>query len=131
MNAAMEQSAFNGPQRSAATGAAAPIGPRIARWSGTGLICAWAAFWIWFAGSVAISEGGQSWLYGGGVVLGCLVVAISAIGWPRIGGALGIAAGVFIAWFFRGADALLLFACPPIIGGLLAATGGWAMRRRG
>lgn len=108
-----------------------PMGPRIVRWSGTALIGAWAAFWSWFAASVAISEGGQSWLYGGGIVLGCLVVALAAVLWPRVGGVLAIVAGLFIAGFFRGADAILLFATPPIIGGALALAGGWLAHRRG
>jgi hypothetical protein len=106
-----------------------PTGPTIVRWTGTALIGAWAAFWMWFAASVAVSEGGQSWLYGGGIVLGCLVVALAAIRWPRVGGALAIAAGLFIAWFFNGAQAILLFACPPIVGGLLAVLGGWIVRK--
>lgn len=108
----------------------APTGPRIVRRSGTALIGAWAAFWSWFAASVAISEGGQSWLYGGGIVLGCLTVALATVLWPRVGGALAIAAGLFIAWFFHGAQAILLFATPPIIGGTLAVVGGWMVARK-
>lgn len=110
---------------------AVPMGPRIVRWTGTALIGAWAAFWIWFAASVAMFEGGQSWLYGGGIVLGCLAIAITVIRFPRIGGALAIAAGLFIAWFFSGAQAILLFACPPIVGGLLTLAGGWLSHGRG
>lgn len=119
------------PAPSAPLARSMPTGPRIVRWSGTVLICSWAAFWMWFAGSVAISEGGQSWLYGGGVVLGCLAIAITVLRFPRIGGAVAIAAGLFIAWFFNGAQAILLFACPPIIGGLLTLGGGWLARNRG
>ncbi len=108
-----------------------PIGPRIVRWSGTAVICAWAAFWTWFCFNVAASEGGQSWLYGGGVIVVSLAIAGAILRWPRIGGALAIAAGLFSFWFFPGAQAALLMGLPPIIGGGLAAAGAWALRNRG
>jgi len=108
-----------------------PIWPRTIRWTGTGLICAWAAFWTWFAFNVAASEGGQSWLYGGGVIVASLAIATAAIRWPRLGGALAIGAGLFSLWFFPGAQAALLMASPPIVGGVVAAIGGWMVRRRG
>lgn len=108
-----------------------PIWPRAARWSGTAVVCAWAAFWTWFCFNVAMSEGGQSWLYGGGVILVSLGIAAATVRWPRIGGALAVGAGVFSFWFFPGAQAALLMGCPPIIGGALAAAGAWVARGRG
>ncbi|MBX3405276.1 MAG: hypothetical protein KF869_00825 [Phycisphaeraceae bacterium] len=116
---------------SAAARRSGPIWPRAVRWSGTAVVCAWAAFWTWFCFNVAMSEGGQSWLYGGGVILVSLGIAAATVRWPRIGGALAVGAGVFSFWFFPGADAALLMACPPIIGGMLAAAGAWMGRGRG
>ena len=107
-----------------------PIWPRAVRWTGTGLVCAWAAFWTWFCANVAISEGGQSWLYGGGVIVASLAIAAMTLRWPRVGGALAISAGVFSIWFFPGAQAAMLMALPPIVGGVLAVMGGWMGTRK-
>lgn len=119
------------PAASAPLARPVPTGPRIIRWSGTALICAWAGFWTWFCFNVAASEGGQSWLYGGGVIVVSLAIAAATLRWPRIGGALAIAAGLFSFWFFPGAQAALLMGLPPIVGGALAAAGAWVMRNRG
>lgn len=87
------------------------------------LVTAWAAFWTWFCASVALSEGGQSYLYGGGII--AIAWAVTALAWwkPRCGGIALIAAGIFAAWFFQGAQAWLLMAAPPAVAGVvLAAT---------
>lgn len=109
----------------------APWWPRAARWTGTVIIAAWAVFWTWFAGSVAVSEGGRSWLFGGGLIAVSLAIAAVTIFRPRVGGVLAIGAGLFSLWFFAGAWALLLLATPPIVGGVLASLGGWNRGKRG
>lgn len=116
---------------SAVAGRSGPIWPRVVRWAGTALVCAWAVFWTWFCFNVALSEGGRSWLYGGGVILVSLIIAAATVHRPRIGGALAVGAGVFSFWLFPGAAAALLMGCPPVVGGVLAAAGSWMGRGRG
>jgi hypothetical protein len=88
-------------------------------------ITAWAAFWTWFCASVAFSEGGQSYLYGGGVI--AIACAVTALAWwrPLWGGIALIATGIFAAWFFQGAQAWLLMAAPPLVAGLMLLVGQW------
>ena len=89
------------------------------------VVTAWAAFWTWFCASVAISEGGQSYLYAGGII--AIAWAVTALAWwrPRWGGIALFAAGIFAAWFFQGAQAWMLMAAPPAVAGLLLLASQW------
>jgi hypothetical protein len=92
---------------------------RVVRATALVLVTAWAAFWTWFCAGVAISEGGQSYLYGGGII--AIAWGVTALAWwrPVWGGLMLMATGVVAAWVFQGASAWMLMAAPPEVAGMM------------
>ncbi|MBL9032540.1 MAG: hypothetical protein JNM80_12645 [Phycisphaerae bacterium] len=77
-----------------------------------------AAFWLWFAISVGVSEGRSALPY---VAAFCVPVAlIAALTWlrPRAASVVLIGAGVFAAWYYPHPAARLMLALPAIMAGL-------------
>lgn len=87
-------------------------------------LLAWAGFWGWFAAAVVIGEarGGER----GGIPYAAALIVIlagllfAAFRWPRLGGALLVAAGVGAAVFFNSAAAQMWLAAPAIVLGALS-----------
>jgi hypothetical protein len=82
------------------------------------LSSAWAAFWTWFCASVAVSEGGRSYLYAGVII--AIAWSLTALAWwrPRFGGFALLCTGLLSAWIFPGGWAWLLMAAPPVLAGI-------------
>jgi len=112
------------PTSSAPLARQRPTGPTIVRWTGTVLIGAWASFWTWFAASVAVSEGGQSWLYGGGLCVIALGLVGVVIRWPRAGGVAAVLLGAASMLLLTYPNVWMMMGLPLVVGGVLAAVGG-------
>ena len=108
---------------------AMPRHPRVALNLYRALALLWAAFWLWFG---AVSGAGPGWaglvhnLPNAAPWLVALLVALSALRWPRIAGGILLAFGVLLSvWAFIefwGAQALPLMlgalALPPLVCGI-------------
>ncbi len=103
--------------------------PRLLRWGGTTVIGAWATFWSWFAASVAIGEGGQSWLYAGGLIVIALGLVAAVARWPRAAGIAAAALGAASIPVLTHPGMWMLMGLPLVVGGVLAAWGGGTPRR--
>jgi hypothetical protein len=108
-----------------------PIWPRATRWTGTGIVCAWAAFWSWFAASVTLSEGGEALVYGAGALVIALGLAGAVLKWPRAGGMVAISAGALSMVVFAYPNLWMMMGLPLVVGGALAAVGGRVQRDHG
>ncbi len=89
-----------------------------ARWVARSLLIVWAGFWLWFniASMVGERDGAQPHL---ALALITVALAVTCWCWPRIGGVLMIAAGVFAARAFPHTAAFLLLAVPGTAIGVL------------
>ncbi len=101
--------------------------PRWPLWLFRGVLVAWAGFWTWFVVVDGISDGfAKSWPYML-MFLGPIVCFTAVtLKWPRVGGAMLFAGGLFAAYaFWRMPWTVALFAGPPLLLGAIAMWVGW------
>lgn len=101
--------------------------PRWPLWAFRGVLLSWAGFWTWFVVVDGISDGfATSWPYMLmflGPIVGFTTITLK---WPRVGGALLFAGGLFAAYaFWRMPWTVALFAGPPLVLGAIAMWVGW------
>ena len=94
------------------------------------ILVAWAAFWTWFCIASAIGEK-EGWV---GALMhqvpAAIMVLSTVIGWrwPRAGGALLIAEGIYVAsgqWVRPHLQLFAMLGLPPLIAGILLLIGGF------
>jgi hypothetical protein len=75
------------------------------------LVLAWAGFWLWFNIASALGErdGFTQHMVMAAVTL---ILAGTCWFWPRVGGVLMVAAGIFAAWAFHNSVAFTLLSLP-------------------
>ncbi len=87
------------------------------------LLVLWCGFWLWFAISVVSSEPRIAW-QPVAFVLSVLALTFAACVFPRTGGVLLIAAGMWASYYYDNSGARALLAAPAIVLGALRAVGG-------
>lgn len=77
-----------------------------------------AAFWCWFAGTHLFSEGSSAVPYVARIVGPFVLLVVVAWKWPKVGGLMAIAGGVFAAWYFPHPAPRLMMALPLVLAGV-------------
>jgi hypothetical protein len=80
-------------------------------WLARGLLILWAGFWLWFNIASAIGESDGAWWHIG-VAAATLALFLASWFWPKVGGVLMVAAGMFAARAFGHTAALTILAIP-------------------
>jgi hypothetical protein len=95
-----------------------------------GLLLVWAAFWAWFVLAVSFGETPPppAWIPSAWLA-GLAILVVLGWRWPRLGGIVLVAAGVWSATYFHHPGARALLAAPAIGLGLGCLALGWGARR--
>lgn len=101
---------------------------RFTRWGASALLVVWGAFWGWFVGAHLVGEWPASIWPAGALLVAVVATAVTALRWPRHGGALALAFGGFALWRFWAATpgVLAAWAGVPMIAGAALLLAGRA-----
>jgi hypothetical protein len=108
--------------------AAAHAPPRWPVWLFRAALLAWAGFWTWFVIAAGFGESGiaKSWPYMLLFLVPITGFTALTLKWPRVGGTLLFAGGLFTAYYFwRMPVTVALFSLPPLVLGAIAMWLGW------
>lgn len=92
---------------------------RIAKWIGRAVVLLCAGFWTWFVVSVWVSDGSAAMKPALSILVPLWTLVVILWRWPRVGGVLLVAGGLFAAWFFHHKAPLVMMAVPLAAVGVL------------